>query len=216
MVFPWFAYGGLAAASLGIDLQQISECHRLMEASLRRELTDFEQRINRQAEGMTDSQKQEFYEFHADSHWEFSEAFPAIFRSSLFVSTYALLEARLDDLCHDMQRKNKCELVLSDIHGKGIRRAQTYLKKVARVPFPDEKWGAVMLLSRVRNVLVHADGWLKEDETGHSVKAFAEANPKLIGINATRKIVLQEDFVPHALSAVRGFFEALYSTLHRS
>lgn len=62
-----------------------------------------------------------------------------IFFESLFITIYSLFERYLDDLCNDARGSWSLTLKPKDLSGKGIKRSQAYLKKVARLNFPDDK-----------------------------------------------------------------------------
>ena len=213
LVFSSRMYSDIEVIMLRNDLEQISRFDKLVEASLEKELDDLVQRIQKQAEEMTDAARQEFCEWHSDSHWEFSEVFPVLFRSSLFLSCYALLEARLDQLCNILRMRNGYKVGLDDIKGRGITRARIYLRKVCGMPFPDRQWKTLMFLNATRNALIHSEGCIPVDGVGKEIHRFAASNPQLLKIGGDRRILLQEGFLPYALTTISSFFEDLYGPL---
>jgi len=213
LVFSTRMHSDIEAMMLQNDLEQISRFYRLVEGSLEKELAEFVQRIDKQAQELPDAARQEYYEWQSDGHWEFNEVFPGLFRSSLFLSCYALLEARLDRLCDIAKTKDGHVVALDDIKGRGIRRARIYLEKVCCVPVPTRQWDNLMLLNAMRNTLIHSEGRIPADGIGKEIHKFAASNPNLLRVDGAGRIALQEGFLPYSLSIISSFFDDLYEPL---
>ena len=83
--------------------------------------------------------------------------YPQLLFQSLFIAVCTHFERYLIDLCNDVRESESLSLKPKDLHDSGIRRSQAYLKKVARLNFPDntKEWQVIKLLSKIRNKLVH-------------------------------------------------------------
>ena len=104
--------------------------------------------------------------------------FPEILESSFFITFYAFLENRLIDLCEILRIKRNYSLKISDIEGRGITAAQTYIKKLAKLPFPDQSsyWDDICTYRDIRNCIVHRGGTIADKNKGleEKIKKFRE------------------------------------------
>ena len=104
--------------------------------------------------------------------------FPEILESSFFITFYAFLENRLIDLCEILRIKRNYSLKISDIEGRGITAAQTYIKKLAKLPFPDQSsyWDDICTYRDIRNCIVHRGGTIADKNKGleEKIKKFGE------------------------------------------
>ena len=98
------------------------------------------------------------YEHDAQRIDEFTDLLYSLF----FVSLYSFLESQLDNECrHRSQNRENLRLSISDLHGKGIVRAKTYLVKVLGTTFPfenDVHWQRMHWYNKIRNAIVHKEG----------------------------------------------------------
>ena len=63
-------------------------------------------------------------------------------------------------------RKEGFGLSITDLSGKGIDRSTAYLEKVAGLQGlkASEEWNVLKTLQRIRNVIVHGDGKLRDHQ----------------------------------------------------
>jgi hypothetical protein len=88
--------------------------------------------------------------------------------------------------------------------GSGLKRAQTYFKKVAELRFPDQKeWEELLRLFRIRNAIVHA--WGRTEEKN------CDKLPKVKGftVSPEGKIWLEAEALPSAVEVVEAFVDRL-------
>jgi hypothetical protein len=85
------------------------------------------------------------------------EDYPELLFQSLFIAVYSHFERYLINFCNRICESETLSLKPKDLFGNGIRRSQAYLKKVALLNFPDntKEWQIIILLSGIRNKLVH-------------------------------------------------------------
>ncbi len=69
-------------------------------------------------------------------HLAMMDDFANILRKSFFVSLYSFLESRLMRRCRRLERRANSSLSVTDIAGRGISQAMTYLIKVCHINFP--------------------------------------------------------------------------------
>ena len=71
-----------------------------------------------------------------------------------------VLEKAQNDLSRTLCRKHGYPIDVLDLKGNGIKRAKTYLEKLARIDFSDleSEWSYLEILNKVRNFIVHSQG----------------------------------------------------------
>ncbi len=200
---------------LEFELIHLKEYSETSEEHLIEEKQRFQDSIDEMAEKLSDEDKEDCYDFHSDEYWRLSEISPRIFRNSLLLTTYSLLEHRLMRLCLSYQRERKIALSVNDIQGKGIRKYQTYLKKVLLIEFPDQgnEWKDMLILNKIRNAIAHNDGILDENRSANDIYDFVSDNRDHIKITDTNSVQLQVGFIQLALDKVAKFFRVLHDKL---
>ena len=86
-----------------------------------------------------------------------------IFYSSFVITIFSFIEHELNRICSIPPTKDKPKIVLRDIHGKGIKRAKTFMEKVCDFDLPKEDlWKELEKINEIRNCLVHSGGELND------------------------------------------------------
>jgi hypothetical protein len=137
-------------------------------------------------------------------------------RYSLFVHTYSLLERTLLGLAEHIQHAQKLDLSPNDLRDEGIVRAKTYLKKVARIPFPDTApaWQEILTLNRIRNLVVHNTGYLPEDYSRKpELDALIARWSGDVALDHFGRFSFSSGFVPRVIDACRAFLDELLRSL---
>jgi hypothetical protein len=148
-------------------------------------------------------------------HWaDFANEFPQYHRKASFLMIFAMLEDDLTEFCKAIAAKQKLTITLSATRGRGIERAKTYLTKVAGFAFPANtpEWQRIKVLADVRNVLIHAAGYLEPGNAQHErvKKAAAASNSGLrLHHHARSQISLERDFLPSMLTTLETFYERM-------
>ncbi len=116
------------------------------------------------------------------------------------------LEAFLNDTCETYAELHKASVRPNDFKGAGIQRAQNYLKKVARVPFPDEKsiWTTIIRLHDLRNCIIHADGFVAVSR--NDLRQWSQA---IAGLRVAESgvIYLEREFTKTIITSYTAFSE---------
>jgi hypothetical protein len=118
-------------------------------------------------------------------------------------------ESSLVEICNNLRKVVKADLILNDISGKGIKQSEKYLKKVIKIDFPSDakQWKAIEDYSKIRNILIHSDGLFPNNN-----KEFSSLITKYRGLNnrtyydENNYITLEKEFVLDVLEDVRNFF----------
>lgn len=137
---------------------------------------------------------------------DFAMNVPNLFRRSLFSATYALVEHQLNEIAHELQHVRGLSLTLGDIRGNGIEKARTYLTKVGGISFPTNstEWSSLQRFGKLRNVLAHQYGIVREDE--RDLRKWIESHPKLDLFPGTNGIWIDEGFIEEVLDTIEAFF----------
>jgi len=208
-----WSYHRLVSPSLvKFDLTLVLDLHRILEATLSTELAESERRADEQEAKLGPNARRAS---HINGFMRFGVVLPNTARTSLFLPCYGLLESRLADLCRTWQTVMKHKLALRDINGRGIIRAQTYIEKVASLPFPAKSasWRDILRLNRVRNVLAHSEGQVATQEDRSAVWGLASAHPECLELGPDGRIRLLSEFIPYVQSVLSTFFDELYRGL---
>jgi hypothetical protein len=82
------------------------------------------------------------------------------------------LEHQLNQLCELFATTQKLSIVHTDLRDKGIVRSRRYLRKVICLPVDDNSviWQKLQGIQKVRNVVVHNDAKLVNDDIINIVK----------------------------------------------
>lgn len=207
-LYFWYLFHG------GLEARQLQDCAEAVEEALAHRCASFEEWLDVQVRQMPDKDAHGFLEQHHEQFMRLSEQFPETIRRSLFVTGFSHLEHALNQLCSTLQASMGLRAGVKDIAGNGISRAQTYLKKVAQVEFPDQspEWTEVMHLQAVRNALVHRSGEIGDDK---KFRSWVEQHPDLVRVAPGDAVALQEDFMPYALGLIRTFLDMVYGLVRR-
>jgi hypothetical protein len=136
---------------------------------------------------------------------------PNLFRRSLFVAAYALLEHHLVLFAEESRKKSGLSLSVTDIHGKGIDRSRVYLRKAVGISFPDEsrEWQEIKKFGTLRNLVVHRFGRVELPLRDHSFAAWVEKTPGIDIVPMLGAIWIDRGFVDYTLQTIQSFFEQL-------
>lgn len=154
-----------------------------------------------------------------DMEWDLGEVFEVYFpnlqRGAAVISLYAFFEFELDRLCRLMNEIAPSRLQLSDMAGKGIDRAVTYLHGVhgLEVQRGGPAWQEVKQIQALRNVLVHLNGRLM-GKSAANVIAYVDRSAPLLKRDGT-SLRIQSGYGKHALGAFVRYFEVLNGELER-
>lgn len=137
--------------------------------------------------------------------------FPNLLRSSLFVTIYSAVENELNSLCHQLSKQDGLEV--EDLRGNGIQRACTFLTRVCRVDFPEDRreWQMLRSYNQLRNVIVHNNGKL---EGGNQLNDAVQDSSSL-SVGKDKVICLDRHFCPEVLETAGEFFRQLSSAVDK-
>lgn len=146
--------------------------------------------------------------------------FPQYHRKAFFLMIFAMLEDDLTEFCRSTAAEQTLAASVSTAPGRGIERAKGYFTKMAGFPFPAStpEWQLIKLLSDVRNVLIHAAGYLEAANAQHErvrKVAAAAGSGLLLHHHARVQISLEPDFLPTVIATLERFYERLLAVTKR-
>jgi len=152
-------------------------------------------------------------------HWsDLANEFPQYQRKACFLMIFSMLEDDFNQFCEAIRIELDLKINLSDIAGRGIERAKTYLSKVAEIEFPKQsaEWETIQRFRDLRNVLIHEAGYLDDEKAQHrQVKEFSELEGSGLSVerHARDRINLMPEFLPGVLATLQKFYELLIEAI---
>jgi hypothetical protein len=156
--------GTLRLSLLSSHLLLLQDLHGTTESAFASRLSTTEERFAqavvavRKQEGMAGSNvSQQFFE--ATQALAVETTFPHLQRNALFVMAYGATEHELLALCDDCRNAFPRAVTVTDLQGRGFKKARTYLTKVAGLILPTgPEWSDLMTYGTVRNAIIHERG----------------------------------------------------------
>jgi hypothetical protein len=147
---------------------------------------------------------------------QFGRVFPDVLYKSLFLHFYSVLEDSLNQICDNLQDSQLYNLSPDDMAGRGITKSKIYLEKVCGLKslFKTKSWNDIQQLNRVRNIIIHADGFIdkenkKDLNTCRNISDISVSKYRDDG----HVIGFGKEFCFFALSEIDTFFNSLYESM---
>lgn len=164
-----------------------------------------------------------YMDWYGEEYYMVEDIFSKISLNSFIIILYSYIESGLnsfsDALYYDESNKGNVQgggpiqIRYTDIKGKGIDRAKVYLEKVFRVDLQAGKqpWQEIKALQKIRNVIVHEEGWASDDMPNDSCirdcmeKGQVEIERRNDG--SSGKVIVKPEYLDRILNQARLFFE---------
>lgn len=203
---------------LNIDptLDLLDNFMRTIEGQLKDLQEKYETTANEKRSKLDKQERDEFLEIYREESWILENQFPHMFRFSFFITCYAYLESELIRICRLIEGRHDYPKRLSDLahKHKGIKLAQTYLKEVAGINFPDQtsNWNDIRYYGLIRNELVHNAGNLDEkSKNAEKIEVYIKNHPQLLKLGHWREIQFTSNkFLPEVVHTLRLFFNDFF------
>lgn len=207
-------------------LRSYAEIFEDVLKQLHRDVVEESKRLSKDSLSLTREEIQKRYGVIGEKSRETLHIFPYIMRNSLFITLYSLLEHELDHLCRYLCEEYNYSIKFSDYREKnGIQRAKCYLKKIARIDFPDKtsSWDSIANYNRIRNLIVHNNGKLDATQNAKKVRDFIERS-SLIEITESTipslyelepRIQFNEGFHNEVIDTLEIFLGELWEVLRK-
>jgi hypothetical protein len=202
-----------------IHLDELRDYCDHAERWARREQRDFRERAEKQLNRVDqDSEGSRILvESLAEDLDQLETTFPNILRTSLLMQGCSTFEHSLVRIARCFERAGTTSF-LDFPNDAGIKKGQSYLKKVGQVDFPDqnEMWLDILKVFEVRNVVVHANGTLlekpkhpKQVKHKQHYEALQSRWPGDLRLDRFRQIAFSAAFIPRMLDLFEKFLREL-------
>lgn len=194
------------------ELERLAE---FIESSVRKELKWWKEWVEKQTKHMTPEEAEEFGEQYSDEYQMVKQDFLRHLRYGYVVTVYGMTESQLNRTCsiikrsRDKYKKEQIQLEVKDINAESIiQRARKYLEKILLLSFPkrDRSWQEITTLSRVRNIIVHNEGY----DTNGNLGKYVKGNPNLLKYGTNRQLEIEAAYCKFIQEQFQKFFDALY------
>lgn len=145
----------------------------------------------------------------------FEEYFPNLQRRSALITLFSFLEFQLDELCKLFQGDQKFSISLSDLKDKGIDRSYSYLTKVVGLNIDKSSaiWNELKRIQGLRNVIVHNDGRMKNNDEIRKSDLLDEKPSSLF--SEEKEVILLEGYLKHVLDSFDTYFKELNTKIQQ-
>lgn len=198
--------------SLHVELGGFREYLTAMGEALAERRRRFEAMVDAQTAKLSGEATDELYQRHRDTLHGLTVVFPARLYNSFLLTLCAWSEAELTNLCRFTERRVPEGVRLADVAGKGLRRCQTFLKRVSHIDFPDTsaEWARLLLLYDIRNTIAHTEG----ETTALRPEVMALLSVRgCLTEDVSERVQLNAPFCDDAVDATERFFLKLGATL---
>lgn len=218
VVLNWFRYD----MSFSIDLMEsfIEGIEKQAEESIARFQEQKETIILDEVPEENYERVVEVHQGLDDETWDlkgiFAEYFPSLQRRSALLTVCGFFEHEIDKLCLLYQSEKGYKLALSDLNGKGIDRSTSYLEKVAGIEVykSSKEWNHIKKIQKIRNIIVHQDGRLK-DQHGNPIKAAIDYVNEMESLEGNDEVTIQKGFLAHVLSIYKDYCELISKSIEK-
>jgi hypothetical protein len=177
--------------------------------------------MERETVGLSQDEKDRFYEWHGEDLGKLEDSFPNVLRNSLFIAIYTELEDVLKSICRALANEKGCTIPVHEWHRGILENAKSCLKKDIGISWSlsPNLWDEILRIRRIRNTLVHNGGWLDGARSANG--AETQDSELLKYIRGQRKSVtlLKRDgfyriqLTDHFISEAVDLFEQLLNEL---
>ena len=181
---------------------------RAVKTELDREFAEAEPKHDAVAGEPVDETQQVL--FHYSPHFRrYYHEIPRLLHYSSVIQLYSLFEERGRALCDELRtRDGTIPLRVTDLADKGnFESIRLFITKLCHVDFG--YWSDLHLLRRVRNRIVHHNGFVPDTSEHKNLESQLGQVPG-IRIDADRFLLIFPEYVDHTLDRVTGFFNCVF------
>ncbi len=201
----------MRSVTMKMQLDEIECFVATVERGFKSQLKVSERKWKRQPKGLSNDELQDFFNKLSQECFSLDSAFPSLVRQTSFIYLYSVLEKALMCLCSCAHQHGNLPEAPEIHKGKGIRKVNSYLKKVGGVAFPEGRdWNELCLLGALRNLFVHS---LRRKQLDPALEAYIKKNKALFTIGVSSQIMLREAFCTHSIRLVRRFYADVLNAL---
>jgi len=200
-------------------LDELEGYLKVTEEYLKKAEKDFETHVQEQVKKLSSAdlppeELDEINEFYGEEHWDYTETFPRILRSSFFVSAYSLLEYKMAVICIWLKKDKQLPIGWGDLNGNTLNQFKLYSKLAGLdITYDDQNWQEINNYRRIRNCIVHNRSLIKGSREEKKLRAYAESkniiDDALIGLSIRwqAQIALTEGFCKEVTKTIWAFLK---------
>ncbi len=197
--------------SMKMQLDEIEGFVAAAERGFKTQLKVSERRWKRQPKGLSNDELEDYFNKLSMECFSLDNAFPSMIRQTSFIYLYSVLEKGLMFLCDCAHAHGNLPVAPENHKGKGIRKANSYLKKIGGIVFSEDRdWNELCLLGELRNRFVHS---LSRKPLDPALGAYIKKNKALFKVGVSGQITLSKAFCPHSLKLVWRFYAAVLNAI---
>jgi hypothetical protein len=178
---------------------------------------DYKQYADQESEKIRDArEKDEFYEFSVERHWDYTIAFPRILLNSFHVTAYTFFESEVFSLASRIGRKQKQLFDVSDFPGRDyLKIASFYILKLTGVKAQEfQAWNPIDDGRHIRNIIVHSNGIPSTQHDFDLARRYGFIDESTLEFSSGRAILrlsITYEYCQSFLQTMEEFFTELYS-----
>lgn len=164
--------------------------------------------------GQDEDEYNDIIEFISDDIHEIENTFIDTFRKSTLVSLYSFLERQMHQLCKRVEKTNGLPIAVTDLKGEGVVRSKRYLEKMVSVDLSsgdmNTLWSAISDFNKLRNQIVHEEGYVKSTNPPSSIENIVNNTPDL-GYGWNNQIKIEMNYIDSTIKTIERFLSNLYN-----
>lgn len=183
--------------------RQMEESYRMAEAPYRQAL--------KKAADQDEAWEVLNEKFEVDDHYE--EEMKPILRYSLVVFVHISFETRSREVCDYVSDEKKLRLRSCELQGSEIERVKKFFGKLVGIEMGQwNEWSSLVKAQKVRNCIVHRNGFLDDENRHKLAPMLADPNSGLCEDHQGRLFV-SKDYCQSNLANGEAFFRRLFKEL---
>lgn len=150
-------------------------------------------------------------EFYGEEHHVIDVYYLRIFRYSSLMVLHSFFENSIHDMALFFKRQLKIEKPLRNFPGQGVEKYKIFLKKEAKVNFPDnsKEWHNISDFLKIRNCIVHCDGKIYMSSKFEELEKIIEKDPDL-SLRQERELIIEKNYLYRLVDSMDKFFGNLF------
>lgn len=203
-----YSKGFMTPMMVNEEFRQAGFFIKTMEEFIESSTSTEVERLKAEANALNPDDVEEFWAWNFPVHWE--DVIGTRIRSAFCTQICSQVEATLGKICELVRVLERCPLTIKDIKsGAVLEQHKNYLSKVGNFNGPPKiLWDEMGNIFRLRNILIHEEGYLGAKRDQNLVNFLA----------LLPNIKIQNDFVqlqsgscPALLAVARRFSDALFA-----
>lgn len=175
--------------------------------------------MERKSVGLSQDDKDRFYEWYGENYRKLEDSFPEILRNSLFIAIYSELEGVLIFSCNTLSCEKKCAVSKYKGHSGKLDEVKTCLENDIGIKWSisPKLWNEIDKIRLIRNSIVHKSGWLDgTKETDQKLVKYICTEKKsvtLLKSDDSYRIQLTDSFILEVLNAFGQLLDGLFTPI---